>query len=139
MAASLSMENTYRLLKGAWQAGDRDREHALHLLFLAWMHWAEPEFLTGLTEDADERELWHSIYRHFGGEASSDAEFLFVASLMINLFPWMLGDVAEWEARAQRMAERSLGLRPEGFSTRAFEGRGDYGEYFTIHARAETT
>ena len=132
------MEDAYRLLKSGWQNGNRDRENTLHLLFLAWMHWAEPDFLTGLTDDEDANELWRAIYDDFGGEAASDAEFLFVASLMADIFPWALGDVAEWETRAKRMAARSLELKPEGFTTRAFQGRSDYGEYFTIHARTDT-
>lgn len=128
------MQDGYELLKTAWHS-DRERENSLQLLFLAWMHWAEPDFLTGLSEDAEAKDLWFSIYEYFGGEVASDAEFLFVASLMASIFPWALGDVSGWEARANRMAARSLQLRPEGFSTQAFAGRSDYGDYFIIHAR----
>ncbi len=35
------MEETYCALREGWAAGDRDRERALHLLYLAWWHWAE--------------------------------------------------------------------------------------------------
>ena len=41
---------------------DRDREHALRLLFLAWMHWADPRFVTGMSEDPRAEELWHEIF-----------------------------------------------------------------------------
>jgi len=131
------MEADYLRLKARWQTGGRDREGALHLLFLGWMHWAEPDCLTGLAEDPNAADLWHQIYSHFGGEASSDPEFLFVASLMADLFPWGLGDVAEWEGIAKRLAARSLDLRPEGFSVQTFKDRSDYGDYFQIHARKE--
>ena len=133
------MEEAYRQLRDGWQAGERDREHALHLLFLAWMHWADPCFVTGMPEDPLATELWHDIFAHFGGEESFDAEFLHVAGLMAQLFPWELGDEQAWEAAANRMKMRSLRLRPDGFSPDLFEGRGDFGEYFAHQARVAPT
>lgn len=133
------MEETYRQLRTGWEAGDRDRERALHLLFLAWMHWADPPFVTGMSEDPRDTELWHEIFAHFGGENSSDAEFLHVAGLMARLFPWALGDEQAWEAAAERLRDRSLLLRPEGFSPELFEGRGDFGRYFAHQARVAPT
>lgn len=128
------MEEAYRKLRSGWDAGDRDREHALHLLFLAWMHWADPPFVTGMEEDPHAQELWHEVFAYFGCEGSSDAEFLHVAGLMAQLFPYILGDEQAWEAAAERMKMRSLQLRPDGFPPELFEGRGDYGEYFAHHA-----
>ena len=46
------MEETYLGLKERWLAGERDRELALQLMYLAWMHWADPSFVTGLEYDA---------------------------------------------------------------------------------------
>ncbi len=129
------MEEAYRELRDRWRAGDRDRERALHLLFLSWMHWADPPFVTGMSEDVKATELWHEVFAHFGGQDSRDAEFLHVAGLMAKIFPWVLGDERAWEAGAERMKVRSLQLRPEGFPPELFEGRGDFGDYFAHQAQ----
>lgn len=133
---AMELEPDYRRLKAAWELGNRDREDALHLLFLAWMHWADPSFVTGMEYDPDADDLWRSIFRYFDGETSNDAEFLHVAGLMAGLFPWGLGDEIEWASRAKRLEARSLKLKPEGFSPEFFEGRSDYGDYFAHQARA---
>jgi hypothetical protein len=130
------MEEAYQNLRTGWAAGDRDRERALHLLYLAWWHWAEPEFLTGLADDPNAVILWHEIFSYLGGKASSDAEFLFVAAIMVELTPWQFGDEDVWTNAAEAMMARSLALRPEGFSPEAFQGRGDYGDYFAHQSRA---
>ena len=129
------MEEDYRSFLAFWNAGDRERDKALQLLFLAWMHWADPPFVTGMDADADAKRLWHDIFAHFGGEEATDAEFLHVASVMASIFPWELGDEIGWEAAAERMRQRAIKYRPEGFQPELFEGRGDYGEYFAHHAR----
>jgi hypothetical protein len=133
------MEGDYRVLKRGWQAGDRDRQHVLSLMFLAWMHWAEPELLTGLKYDPDAQALWLEIFDHMGGEESSDPEFLFVASIMAGLFPWALGPDEIWEATSERAAARSRLLKPEGFKAQMFENRGDYGDYFRVHTESSRT
>lgn len=129
------MEADYRRLKALRDARSLDRDDALHLLFMAWMHWADPPHLTGLDNDPEAEDLWRAIYADFGGEAATDAEFLHVAGMMAHIFPWALGPVEEWEARADRMTARALDLRPEGFSPAFFEGRGEYGDYFAHQAR----
>jgi hypothetical protein len=129
------MEEAYRKLRDGWAAGDRDRERTLHLLFLSWMHWADPPFVTKMSDDPDALGLWHTIFDDFGGEASSDAEFLHVAAIMATVTPWALGEERAWEAASTRMKARSLHLNPEGFSPDTFEGRGDYGHYFAHQAR----
>jgi hypothetical protein len=131
------MEEDYIQLRESWDRGDRDRERALHLLFLAWMHWADPPFVTGMSDDPREIELWREVFDYFGGEDSGDAEFLHVAGLMVHLFPWVFGDESTWEAIAQRMKARSRRLRPEGFTPKTFEGRGEFGKYFAHQARAQ--
>lgn len=130
------MQRDYERLKAEWLGGDRDRENTLWLLFLAWMNWADPPFVTGMAEDPEARDLWLSIFDFFGGEDAEDAEFLHVAALMADLFPYVLGDERVWLECAQRMRSRSFVLKPDGFSPQAFEGRGDYGEYFAHQARS---
>jgi hypothetical protein len=129
------MEEAYRSLRAAWAANDRDREIALHLLFLSWWHWAEPDFLTGLSEDPTAAALWREIFDYFGGEASTDAEFLFVAAIMAAITPSHLGGETVWTNASKTMMARALSLKPGGFSPETFAGRGDYGAYFAHHAR----
>lgn len=141
MEADYAMEPDYRRLKAVWQSGHRDREDALQLLFLAWQHWADPNYPTGLEEELEAIDLWLVIFGYFGGEHSQDAEFLHVAALMADIdsspFISFFGDSDEWYDRAERMEARSIQLQPEGFPPEQFEGRGDYGEYFAHHARAQ--
>ncbi len=40
----------------------------LHLLYFAWYHWAESQFVTGLEYDPDANELWLEIFDSFDGE-----------------------------------------------------------------------
>lgn len=130
------MEADYRRLKSAWRAGGCSDDEALHLLFMAWMHWAEPPFLTGLEDDPEVVALWLELFAHFGGEEALNTEFLHVAGMMAHLFPWMLGDDLDWSARGERMMARALTIRTDGFTPGVFEGRGAYGEYFAHQARA---
>lgn len=129
------MEESYRHLRNSWEAGDRDRERALQLIFYAWMHWAEPPFVTGMSEDPRAVNLWIDVFDYFGGEKATDAEFLHVAGMMVDLFPWALGDENTWAAIARRMILRSIELCPEGFPPELFEGRCKFGEYFAHQAR----
>jgi hypothetical protein len=133
------MEGDYTKLRDRWNAGNRDREQALHLLFFAWMHHADPPFVTGMSDDPRAMELWHDVFAHFGGENSPDPEFLHVAGLMASMFPWLFGDESAWQAIGERMKQRSLRLRPEGFPPDLFVGRGRFGDYFAHQARVAPT
>ena len=50
------MEELYHDLKAQWLSGERSREVGLRLMFYAWMHWADPPFVTGLTDDPDPKD-----------------------------------------------------------------------------------
>lgn len=128
------MDEEYKKLRASWMEGERDREGALRLLFLSWMHWADPPAVTNMEDAPEAANLWHAIFAHFGGEASSDPEFLYVASIMAIVAGWGLGDEDEWTAAAERLRARSRQIRPEGFTPDAFKGRGDYGRYFAHYA-----
>ena len=128
------MDEEYKKLRAGWIVGERGREGALRLLFLSWMHWADPPGVTGMDDDPEAANLWHAIFAHFDGEASSDPEFLYIASIMAVVAGWGLGDEDEWSAAAERLRTRLLQIRPEGFTPDAFKGRGEYGRYFAHQA-----
>lgn len=132
------MESDYRELKTRWLTGERDRELGLRLMFFAWMHWADPPFVTGMTDDPMADLLWHETFAQFGGENSTDAEFLYVSGIMAELFPWALGDETEWKQRGLRMQARANEVQPTGISLAVFEDRGEYGEYFAHQLRSAT-
>jgi hypothetical protein len=128
---TMGLQPHYVRLKEAWFRGERSRESDLDLMFHAWMHWADPPFVTGLEGDPDAQRIWHEIYEQLGGLGSSDAEFLFVAKVMATVTPWALGDEAEWNHKASELERR---LRTSGISRlhpNVFEGRGEYGKYFS--------
>lgn len=135
MSKSSNLEPKFLELRGKWRLGGRDREDSLQLLFLCWWHWAEPEFITGLPEDRDTRPLWHEIYSFFGGSESNDSEFLYVAWIMVLIWPWELGDQGRWELVADELEREWRKIRPEGFSPDEFQGRGEYGDYFAEQVR----
>ena len=130
------MERDYKKLKTRWLAGERDRELGLRLMFFAWMHWADPAFVTGLTDDPEAQELWRDAFEYSGGETSMDAEFLFVAGIMAELFPHALGDEKEWSQRGSRMKSRAMNLQATALPLSTFDGRGDYGQYFAHQLRS---
>ena len=102
-------------------------------MFLAWMHWADPSFVTGLSDDDDAQFLWHEAFAYFGGERSTDAEFLFVAGTMAGLFSYVLGSETEWRVRGSQM--RKLALQLAALPVSAFKNRGEYGKYFAHQLR----
>ena len=129
------MEAEYLALKLAWLAGERDRELGLHLLFFAWMHWADPPFVTGLEDDPEAERLWLEVFDSMGGDASTDAEFLFVAGIMAETFPHVLGEERQWAARGLAMRCRAMKLQSRGVPLGTFDNRGEYGEYFSHQLR----
>lgn len=124
-----------------WKLGNRDRELALHLGFIAWYLNVEPPFLTGLDQTTlSTRELTTALLDAHdwllpAGLASSDFEALYVFGLMGHLYAWACGDEQTWIARAEVYRARYLALAPAGIVPSVFEGRGAYGDYFAHHAR----
>jgi len=124
-----ALGSAFVLLVKRWEAGRRDDETCLRLLFLAWYACAEPAFLTGLTEHGT-AALFRAIDAHFGGVDSTHAEFLCVAGYMASTFAFCIGGEDEWRARGVGYLRRARSLRPEGFAPHHFQGRGAYGQYF---------
>jgi hypothetical protein len=124
----------YQILKREWEAGVREREVALHLLFLAWYGLCEPTHLTGFDEmPAQVNELEHTfnqVYHSLQPNIDSDPEMLYVVGLMAHLFPYLLGDEATWIERSKHYRQRYRSLAPTGLDSAIFRGRGAYGDYF---------
>ncbi len=131
----------YEILRDCWTGGDRDRELALHLMFLCWYMLIEPPHLTGLDErrvpSAELVEVFNEVYDYMKPVGQGQAEFLYVVGLMSNLSPWLLGDNDIWEERSRKYRAMYRRLEPNGLDPGMFEGRGAYGEYFTGQARVK--
>lgn len=134
-----SLGKAYAMLKQRWGAGARDRETALRLLFLAWYAFAEPTPFTGLPYAEDTGILFREVFEELGGEASSDAEFLFAVGVMMAVAAYGVGHEAEWAAIGERCAERARLLRPDGFHPEHFLGQGAYGDYMAHQAEAHAS
>jgi len=129
------------LLLRSWDAGNRSRELALHLMFLCWYLMLEPMHLTGLEPTnpiSDRLQLvFNEVHENFGANMARDAEMLYVVGLMAHLTPWLLGDNDSWESRSETYRLLYRKLAPQGISPQVFDGRGAYGDYFAGQARVE--
>jgi hypothetical protein len=131
----------FEVFRAQWESGERDRELALHLLFLAWYLCLEPPHLTGLDEASvpagDLAALCTAAHDWLlpTGADTQDAEALYVAGLAAQLCPWAFGEPSLWIARSEAYRVRYRQLLPDGISPAVFEGRGAYGDYFADQAR----
>lgn len=131
----------YVLLRDQWRSGERDRELALHLFFLAWYVSVEPPHLTGLDEQQlEEGELVAVINDVHGwllpnGAATDDVESLYVVGLPAQMFPWVLGENRVWMARGAAYQRRYRQLAPDGLDPAVFDRRGAYGDYYASQIR----
>ena len=134
-----TLARAFSLLREAWRGGDRDRELALHLLFVCWYGLLEPEHITGFKDDEETANQLRRTFGEVHGYAEPgierDPEMLYTVGLMANLAPWLLGDLAEWEDRSNHYRRLYRALAPEGLDPAVFDGRGAYGEYFGSQAR----
>ncbi len=142
------LASAYERLKQYWDAGNHEREVALHLLFLAWYGLCEPAHITGFeTHDmrSDGLPAWYDqlqdtfnqVHKAIEFQIDDDPEMLYVVGLMAHLFPYLLGDEREWTDRSERYRQRYRTLLPTGISPSVFEHRGAYGDYFAHQARVE--
>jgi len=130
-----TLGHALRLAVREWDAGNRDREFRLHLIFLAWYCNLEPPHLTGWDEASSPSPqlsgLFSAVYETFADSLLDDPEVLYVVGLIAQLTPWLLGgDVGVWDIRSRNFRSRYRALLPEGLSPSYFEGRGAYGDYF---------
>jgi hypothetical protein len=136
-----TLGRAYELLRDQWLSGERDRELALHLVFLAWYLMVEPPHLTGLDENRVPTvglcAMFIGVHDWLlpHGSETNDAEALFVIGLMARLGPWLFGDEAAWTGRSEVYRARYRQLAPQGIDPAVFCDRGAYGEYFGRQAR----
>ncbi len=124
----------YELLLSEWRTGSRDREVGLHLMFLSWYLLCEPPHQTGLHErpvpSSALSAVFREVHEHFRPNIAADAEMLYAVGLMAHLFPYLLGDEAEFGALARDYRSLYRFLAPRGISSEVFTNRGAYGNYF---------
>jgi hypothetical protein len=136
-----TLGRAFEILRGQWRRGERSRELALHLAFLAWYLLLEPPYLTGFDSqrvpEGELAALFNEAHAHLlpRGAASDDAEAFYVIGLMAHLSPWLLGDNDTWAARSETYRMRYRELRPDGILEAEFAARGAYGVYFAGHSR----
>ena len=139
----------YGLLVQQWQCGDRDRDLALHLMFLAWYLCAEPPFLTGMDDEARNSieghsgslgEIFVEVHDDLHRRMPLDPEFNYVVSVMASVCPWACGPppTDSWEEMAVQRRQTYERLVPQGFVAEVFEGRGFYGDYFAHMVRSDS-
>jgi len=129
-----------RLSIDDWEAGNRDREFRLHLLFLAWYCNLEPPHLTGYEEaaypSAQLSDLFSTVYETFSDTILDDVEALYVVGLIAQLTPYLLGGDEEiWEARSRSFRARYRKLAPGGLTPSTFRDRGAFGDYFACQVQ----
>jgi hypothetical protein len=130
----------YALLRDQWRAGERDRELALHLGFLAWYLNTEPPHLTGAGVPSDElSKLAAEVHDWLlpDGAASLDVEALYVIGIGAGMFAWAFGDEPLWEARSEAYGRRYRQLCPDGIPADVFANRGAYGSYYENRAKRD--
>jgi hypothetical protein len=134
-----ALAGAYGVLKREWDAGNREREVLLHLLFLAWYGLCEPAHITGFVLqdglDGELQDTFNQIFAYVQPDIDRDAEMLYVVGLMAHLFPYLLGDTRKWQRRSQRYQRQYRALVPQGLDPSIFQHRGAYGEYFAGQAQ----
>jgi hypothetical protein len=138
-AGEPTLAHAYDLLLAEWHRGCRDREVGLHLIFLAWYLLCEPAHLTGLSEcesvESTLTKVFGEVHDYFVPSIRGDAEMLYVVGLMAHLFPYLLGEEAEFTKLSQKYRERYRSLAPDGIPSDMFASRGAYGDYFSQQAQ----
>ena len=114
------------LLMTRWQAGARDEETAIRLLFLCWYSVVEPPYLTGLPES---NSLFAEIFEQAGGEENATPLVLLAVGVMAGMFSWAIGDEAAWAEQAERLERKAKELQPD-IGGSSFSGLGEAGRYF---------
>ncbi len=129
-----TLSAAYSILEKLWRGDFRDRELALHLMFLSWYGIVEPEHITGFPEDdRTKRELNNmlaSVHSSIEPTIHKDAEMLYAVGLAAHMFWFMFDDSSRWQELAADYRVRYRTLTPNGLDPADFDGRGAYGAYY---------
>src|SRR5258705_6097363 len=94
-----TLAGAHKILKDEWRNGNRERELALHLLFLSWYGLVEPGHLTGFSESDELRgELNRTlteVHDYFEPEVYQDAVCCRFSSALVLVHvrrPFHLGE-----------------------------------------------
>ncbi len=121
-----------KILLNAWNAGDRDTEVALQLMYTSWDLWEQCYvYDTQKHRELDDQALimgFQQPYEYLGGHRSENHTLLLTAGHMISLFDYRTGLTLN---DAEMCLKRFLKICPEGIPDTEFEGRGKFGDYFT--------
>jgi hypothetical protein len=131
----------YMILKQLWDEGDRDRELALHLMFLAWFGMTEPVHITGFPKfeymDQDLQTFFSEVHDFFVPTICSDPEMMYIVGLIANMFGHSFDNPEKWEKIAKDYQWRYRIYYRYGIDPSIFENRGAYGDYFFGQANVE--
>ena len=131
----------FDILLKHWDAGGRERETGLHLMFLSWFGIIEPQHITGFPEEPvaqrNLQQTFAKMHSQFESEINDDVELLFVFGLPAQMFWFMFDDAAVWEERAKVYRHRFRELAPNGIDPAVFKDRGAYGDYYESQAKVE--
>ncbi len=105
-----SLGEALNLWRLRWTSGLRDRETALHLMFLSWYSCAEPPYFTGLPCSGAFKEIFLEAFESLSGKESGDVEVCYVVGVMASLFPWCLGKDEHWTQVGAELLRR-VGLQ----------------------------
>ena len=131
----------YTILKQLWDEGDRDRELALHLMFLAWFGMTEPEHITGFPKfnymDPGLQTVFSQVHNYYVPTIHGDPEMMFVIGLIANMYGHSFDNPGKWEKIANDYQRRYRTFYRYGIDPAIFAGRGAYGDYFAGQANVE--
>jgi hypothetical protein len=123
-----SLGQALNMLVVRWRGGARDEATVFRLLFLLWYENVEPPSLTGISAQ-DVGLSFGEVFESIGGRQGASALVLWAAGKMAELFPWALGNKAEWEEASPLLLARAKELRPQ-IGPDYFCGYGVAGDYF---------
>jgi hypothetical protein len=122
----------FEILLTAWEAGERDTEPALQLMYASWDLGEQCyDHYTRKLRELDDQILirgFQQPYEYLDGHQSKNCTLLLTAGLMISLFFYRTGLTVN---DAEMCLKRFLEKCPEGIPDAEFKGRGEFGDYFT--------
>jgi hypothetical protein len=135
-----TLHAAFVVLRDHWLAGNRDRETALHLAFLAW--YMMVDFGTGYEEvqteetDIELATMFGEAHEWLDADGTSDPEVVYVFHVMMEVGTLFADEHGGcWEdSRRDAYRKRIQRLWPAGPNPELFAERGFYGDYFRMQS-----